>query len=77
MNYRLAPHTLVGIVRSFDGRYYAVECDVPETRAYLRHHNLTHRVMNNAEIGDTVTLTYYSTSSMGYWYVSRVTKGGK
>lgn len=60
-----------GTVVKFDRGYYEVHFDgVPG--ALGREMFLTPREAGRAQVGDRVRLTYRSSATYGYWYVSEV-----
>lgn len=62
--------TLNGAVIRKDGQYFVVEC--PNAPSHLRSLNLVRGQMRGADVGDRVTLMYFSTPHAGMWSVVTV-----
>jgi hypothetical protein len=61
--------TLTGMVTAFDGRLFYITC--PNAPADLQVLVLDRQQIGDAAVGDTVTVGYFETPSLGSWRVVR------
>lgn len=72
----MANEILTGVVESQNGVYWIVRVE-NAPRPHLATHNLVRSQMGLAQVGDTVTLAYFSSPARAFWHVTGIVAKGR